>query len=129
MELNSNTLNKNEFLKKIHFLRKQKGKYFCMAFCFQLENMSNQITEEIYKNFGFRRIIYNRYQCKENLSSNFIDLCLECIEIDLQKIQPSNNLPQTLLDTQSLQILIDIADDLQYLATYIKCTISINDTH
>lgn len=123
MEITSN-LNSSMFLDEVNLLRKQKGQYLCANFCNQLENVSHKITEIMYKNFGFtKRVVSDQHPCPEGISNNLIDLCLECIEIDLQKLQFANHESQA-LDSQVLRILIDVSEDLQTLVSYVKVTIS-----
>lgn len=130
METRSDIINGNVFLEEIHLLRQQKGNYLCRSFSDQLEDLSYEITKATWKYFGFKRIVSNYCQKSTKISDKAIDLCLDCIEKDLQKTQSSNCFTKTssvFTDSQVLQILMDISDDLRSLSAYIKYTISFDN--
>lgn len=118
----------SKFLNEVCLLRQQKGKYLCADFSTKLEGISYEVVNIIHQNLGFRRVISDQPQYRKKISDNVVDLCLECIETDLQNIQSVNYSLQMILD-QTLPILIDISNDLRSIAAYIKFTINPDNPH
>jgi len=120
----SDVLSNNLFLDELYFLRQQKGKYLCADFCTQLENISHKINEELCRSFNFKLQASVHSQLPEKVSNDFIELCLECIENDIHQILSFKHSPQALPKTQISQMLINISNDLGYLANHIKFTLN-----
>lgn len=118
------------FLSDIQSLRQQKGKYLTKTFCTSLEDISQKMNEAIIKqNYRNKLTAAHKPQAPEKMSDDAVELCLECIEMYLQKLPSSNNCvsPDFLdLDCQETQILEHVSEDLCTLASYIKYTLDVN---
>lgn len=124
-------------LEELRLLRdKNKGKYIADSFCVELENLSNKIAMAIKHQSSEEKILQlNRYQLPEKMSNQMVELCLECIELYLQKIVDGDVLTEFETDfmgkieknnlkvNSEIQILAHIAFDLRALAIYIKFTL------
>lgn len=128
MEVNYNiSAIDNDFLEELRFLRTQKGKYITLSFCTKLESLSHKITKFIIQqNYSNKVIKFSQSQSCEKISDNMVDLCLECIEIYLQKITCPDSLPIDIsenTDSSITQILTHVSCDLKSLASHIKFTL------
>lgn len=124
-------------LEELRLLRdKNKGKYITDSFCVELENLSNKIAMVIKHKSSEEKVLQlNRYQLPEKMSNQMVELCLECIELYLQKIIDGDVLTEFETDfmekieknnlqvNSEIQILAHIAFDLRALAIYIKFTL------
>jgi len=128
--------NSNSFLEELRLLRvNNRGKYISNLFCVALEDLSNKMVEIIrQQKHGCEILQPHHLQLPEKMSDKMVELCLECIEIYLQKVFCFNTPETTQVYCQeiegkggfnsALQILMHISCDLKALASYIKFTIN-----